>query len=99
MDNLVIALPLLVLWIGAGIFGLIRLEQLGYRLNLMRLLAFYILPVLVVLYVIFYLVQPLDAAWPSNLPGSLVNTLLTIGLVLISPALLAASYLVPDMKG
>ncbi len=99
MDNLVIALPLLILWIGAGVFGLIRLESLGYRLSVLRLLAFYILPVLVVLYVIFYLIQPLDAPFPANMPGSIVNSLLAFALILISPALLAASYLVPDMKG
>jgi len=99
MDNLLIAIPLLVLWVGGAVFGLLRLQKIGYKLNWVRTLAFYVTPVLLVLYLIFYLVQPITADWPSNLPGSTINILLALDLIVVSPALLLASFILPNMIG
>ncbi|NWJ95085.1 MAG: branched-chain amino acid ABC transporter permease [Chloroflexi bacterium] len=72
---------------------------MSYKLNWLRLLALYATPVLLIFYVIFYLIQPLDATWPSNLPGSATNVLLLLALIFVSPALLVASWLLPDLTG
>jgi branched-chain amino acid transport system permease protein len=99
MDNLFIAIPLLALWIGGGVYGLMRLEQLGYKSKWLRILAFYVTPILALLYILFYLIQPFNAEWPSNFPGSAANVLLTVALLFISPALLLASFFLPNMRG
>lgn len=99
MDNILIAIPLIALWLGASYYGLQRLQALGYKLNWLRILAYYVTPVLLVLYAIFYYVQPLNAEWPSNLPGVLANVLLTLDLMAVSPALLLASFFLPNMRG
>jgi branched-chain amino acid transport system permease protein len=99
MDNLVIAIPLLAIWIAGAVFGLSRLEKLGYNNRLLKILTYYVTPVLVVLYIIFYLIQPENASWPSNLPGVLANVLLSVDLIAVSPALLLASFFLPNLRG
>lgn len=99
MDNLFIALPLLAVWIGAGFLGIQRLEKLGYRVNWVKILATFVAPALVVLYALFYFIQPLNSTFPANIPGSTINVLLILALIIVSPALLAASFLLPEMKG
>ncbi len=98
MDNILLQVVLLVIWIGAGAYGVYRLQQRGYKLRLMALLAFYIVPGLAVLHVILDQVIALNAPWPSNLPASVVNTLLVVGLILVSPALLMASFFYPNVN-
>src|SRR4051794_25014735 len=98
MDSLPVQFVLLVLWLGAGAYGAHLLLQKGYKVGLIRFIAFFIGPVLAILYLILNQVQPLDASWPSNLPGVAVNVLLVGTMILVSPALLLAAYLVPLMK-
>ncbi len=99
MDNILVAIPLIILWVAAGTYGIIRLQKMGYRVEWIKKLAFFGTPVLLILYLIFYFVQPLKAPWPSNIPGSLFNVLLTVELLLVSPALLLASFIIPAMRG
>ncbi len=97
MDNLLIAIPLIVLWYAGAIFGLQRLKKLGYNLRWLEILAYFVTPVSIALYVLFYLIQPVDASWPGNFFGSAANVLLALALILVSPALLLASFFLPNM--
>ncbi len=99
MDSLPVQLVLLVLWLGAGAYGATLLVQKGYKLGWLKILSYYIMPGLVVLYFIFTAIQKLNTPWPENLPGVLVNVFLVIGLIIVSPALLLAAYFVPDIMG
>ncbi len=99
MDSLPVQLVLLVLWLGAGAYGIYLLLQKGYQVNGLKTLAYYIAPVVAILYLVINQIQPLNALWPGNLPGVVINILLAIILLLVSPALLVAAFFVPVVKG
>jgi branched-chain amino acid transport system permease protein len=89
----------MIIWLGAGILGVFRIEQLGYNVGWLRKLALYGSPVLLVLYVLMYFVQPLNTSFPANVPGSVANILIVAQMIIVSPALLVASFFLPDFKG
>jgi branched-chain amino acid transport system permease protein len=97
MDILPVQLILIALWLGAGIYGTLLLLQKGYKIGWLKRLSYYAAPVVVLFYVIMSLVQPIDASWPGNLPGSLANILLLALLITISPGLLVAAFFVPRL--
>ncbi len=88
----------LAVWFGLAIYGVLRLTAMGYRTRVMRVCAYYLVPVVVIAYFILEFAQPIDTSWPSNLPSMLVNLVLGGLLCYISPVLLAASYLYPSKK-
>jgi branched-chain amino acid transport system permease protein len=98
MDSFPVQLVLLVLWLGAGAYGAHLLIQKGYKVGWIRFLAFYIAPILAIIYLILNQVQPLNASWPGNAPGVAANVLLACIMILVSPALLMAAYFVPSLK-
>ncbi len=99
MDSLPVQIILMALWLGAGAYGATLLLRKGYKVSLFRNWAYYVAPVAVVLYLIFNAIQPLEAGWPGNLPGVLVNTLLVVTMIVISPALLLAAFFIPSVVG
>jgi branched-chain amino acid transport system permease protein len=99
MDSLPVQVVLLALWFGAGAYGITLLLKKGYKANGLRVLAFYVAPVVAVLHLVINQIQPVDAAWPGNLPGVIINVLLGVLLLVVSPALLVAAFFVPNMKG
>jgi branched-chain amino acid transport system permease protein len=99
MANIIIQILLLVVWLGAGAFGLYRLSTLGYNVKTLRNTAFYVAPVLVVLYLIINQIQGPTTEWPANIPVCTVNVALAVVLIMINPVWLLASFLAPNLKG
>lgn len=99
MNSLPVQVVLLIVWLGLGAYGTRMLLEKGYRLNNLKILAYYVAPAVAVLYLIINQVQSLDAAWPANLPGALINIALGLMLLIVSPALLIAAFFVPTQKG
>jgi branched-chain amino acid transport system permease protein len=98
MNSLPVQLVLLIVWLGLGAYGTYMLLQKGYRVNSLKILAYYVAPVVAILFLIINQIQPLDASWPGNLPGVVINIALGIILLIVSPALLIAAFLVPTQK-
>ena len=98
MSRIIIEIVALILWIGAGAYGVRLFLAKGYKLNLVKILAFYVTPVLAVLHLILDSIQSDDAIWPANLPAIVIGTALILSLIVISPALLLAGFLYPDIK-
>lgn len=99
MDSLPVQLVLLVLWLGAGAYGTYLLLQKGYRVNGLRIISYYVAPVVAVLYLVINQIQPITASWPSNLPVVIINIALAMVLLISSPALVVAGFFVPKMTG
>lgn len=97
MDSLPVQLVLLIVWLGLGAYGIYLLIQKGYKVKWFRQLGFYVAPVLVVLYLILNAVTSLTAAWPANLPVVIINLLLAVVLILVSPVLLLAGFVLPNV--
>jgi branched-chain amino acid transport system permease protein len=97
MDSLPVQLVLLIVWLGLGAYGIYLLRQKGYKLRGFRELSFFVAPVLVVLYVILNAVTSLTTDWPLNLPVVIVNLALVFVLLLVSPALLLAGFVLPNV--
>lgn len=98
MNSLPVQVVLLIVWLGLGAYGTYLLLQKGYKVNSLKILAYYVAPVVAVLYLIINQIQPLNASWPGNLPGSVINIALGIILLIVSPALIIAAFLVPTQK-
>jgi branched-chain amino acid transport system permease protein len=99
MSNIFIQILLLVVWLGAGAFGIFRLAQLGYNLKLLKYTAFYAAPVLAVLYLIINQIQGPDTQWPANIPVCTINVALTVVMIMINPGWLIACFFAPNLKG
>lgn len=89
----------LVAWFGLGIYGILRLTAMGYKTQRLRQLAFYVAPIVVVLYLVMEFIQPVNAAWPTNLISVIPNVVLALLICIISPILLVASYIYYNKKG
>ena len=89
---------MLIVWIGAGIAGTILFLRKGYKFELLKILAFYVTPVLAVLHLILDAIQDENVTWPANLPAIIINMALVLCLIAISPALLIAAYLYPNVN-
>ncbi len=98
MDSLPVQIILLALWLGAGVYGVTLLLKKGFkfRFNWLRTLAFFVAPVLVVAYFILNAVGSISTTWPQNIPVVLVNVLLTLTMLAVSPFLLLVAYLAPN---
>src|SRR4051812_43609693 len=98
MDSLPVQLVLLIIWLGAGAYGSYLLIQKGYKVKWLRQFSFYVAPVLVVLYVILNAVGSLTTPWPLNIPVVIVNMGLVVALLVVSPALLLAGFVLPNVR-
>jgi branched-chain amino acid transport system permease protein len=99
MNSLPVQVVLLIVWLGLGAYGTYMLLQKGYRVNNLKILAYYVAPVVAILYLIINQIQSIDTAWPANLPGSIINIALGLILLIVSPALIIAAFLLPGQKG
>lgn len=99
MDNIVVQILLLIVWLGAGAFGLYRQGQLGYKVSNLLKIAYFVAPVLAILYVIINQIQGKDTQWPANIPVVTVNVLLVIAMILVNPGWLVASLFSPKIAG
>ena len=81
-----------------GYLWRVTFDRHGLHTRIMRVCAYYIVPVVVIAYFVLEFAQPIDTSWPSNLPSMVVNLALGGLLCYISPVLLAASYLYPSKK-
>jgi branched-chain amino acid transport system permease protein len=99
MDSLPVQIVLLAVWLGTGTYGAYLINQKGYKAGWLRLLSFYVAPVLAVLYLILNQIQDLSTPWPANLPGVVVFVGLVLVMLFVSPALLGAAFILKPLGG
>ncbi len=98
MSRLLLEAILLVLWIGAGVAGTLLFIRKGYKFNILKIMALYVAPGLAILHLILDLIQDENTTYPASLPGIIIGVLLIFSLIVISPALLIAAQLYPNVN-
>lgn len=98
MDSLPVQLLLLALWLGIGAYGVTLISAKGYKVDWLKILSYYVAPIVVVAYLIFNATQSLITPLGQNLPGVFSNVALALLMIIVSPVLLVAAYLVPTIK-